>query len=735
MSYKRLLSIFAILSLTILGSLFYLQETQTRLYISAEEHFINLDNQRDTVSNMIRSARERSLLILRMSYEQDVFIREEMAEQFVEQAGVFRKNLDLFRQSFPNSSQQEQLGTIMEIVKPSSKALNSTIDLMRDGNLEQAAVIATEQVLPNQDDIIRALEDMLATISQLANREVRETLHITKENRRLLIIMIAWISALVIIGSIALYLKFRSDTTELDVIRKINDSILANAFDAIISLNENGQIFKLNRAAEALLGYTSTELTGKNIKVIAPAEIEELLASRREDTPLQNMELELSGKQGNRVPVSVSTSDTGINGDYRFTCIFHDLTEIKNAQIDLLQQKNAMDQHSIVSITDTAGNIIYVNERFCRISGYARDELLGKNHRLLNSSQNPEKYWQDFYAHINAGKTWHHQLRNKRRDGSFYWLNTTIVPFLNNDGSVKSFVSISSDITERIASEEALTRHKEQLEQIIDNRTAELLVAKETAEAANQAKSLFLANMSHELRTPMHAIQSFSTLGQKPSNLDNHEKITGFFSRIYDSAARLTKLLNDLLDLSKMEAGKLEYLFKKTQFNLAVDSVIDELGLLAGKKHQQLLVKAPQQTCNAEFDYDRILQVIRNLVSNAIKFSPEEKNILVTYNTVKDVSAFYRRENVAVPDNKSFIQLDVSDEGPGIPEAELKSIFDHFVQSSKTTTGAGGTGLGLAISREIIYNHNGVLIAGNNPQGGATFSFIIPCNQTDTHPS
>ena len=282
----------------------------------------------------------------------------------------------------------------------------------------------------------------------------------------------------------------------------------------------------------------------------------------------------------------------------------------------------------------------------------------------------------------------------------------------------------------------------EELEARVEERTRDLRRARRAAEHANQAKTEFLANMSHELRTPMHAILSFADLGIEKIDDAPPEKIRRYLERIHESGDRLLVLLNDLLDLSKLEAGMMDFTLAEND----LDSVVDEAGReLAGliKAKGLTLERWPAEGSTlAWFDHDRLLQVVRNLLSNAIKFTPEGRTIHLTF---EDRGAGGGGVGGGVADDGlapwatagSGLALTVSDEGVGIPEEDLDSIFDKFVQSSKTKTGAGGTGLGLAICKEIIEAHGGRLWARNGRFGGAAFTLVLPrdaCPLKDSAP-
>jgi len=248
--------------------------------------------------------------------------------------------------------------------------------------------------------------------------------------------------------------------------------------------------------------------------------------------------------------------------------------------------------------------------------------------------------------------------------------------------------------------------------------------AKNVAEQANQSKTEFLANISHELRTPMHSILSFSNLGIK--NLDKAPltKLQSYFSKIQESGTRLMLLLNDLLDLAKLEAGRVEFNFIDADLAKILDCCVGEREACLQERGMVVNVLPSECITMGVFDPEKIALVIVNLLSNAVKFTPEGKQIFVSI--AEDTLPAGRRKN----DQgwQKALRLVVRDEGVGIPEDEFESVFDKFIQSSKTKSGAGGTGLGLAICKEIIEGHHGRIWAENTPNGGAVFSFIIPQN-------
>ena len=215
--------------------------------------------------------------------------------------------------------------------------------------------------------------------------------------------------------------------------------------------------------------------------------------------------------------------------------------------------------------------------------------------------------------------------------------------------------------------------------------------------------------MSHELRTPLHGLLSFARFGVRRIDTAGRDKLLGYFAQIEESGGVLLRLLNDLLDLSKLEAGRHDFTFSAVNLTQRMASQIAVFDGSMAERRLSIKCRVDPALLDVRADTQRIDQVIRNLLSNAVKFAPRDSQI-----------------NIWLRNRPGVVRLSIGDRGPGIPPEELQLIFDKFAQSTATKTKAGGTGLGLSICREIIAAHHGRIGAANRSDGGARFWFELP---------
>ncbi|MEY4344661.1 MAG: hypothetical protein RL032_493, partial [Pseudomonadota bacterium] len=363
-------------------------------------------------------------------------------------------------------------------------------------------------------------------------------------------------------------------------------------------------------------------------------------------------------------------------------------------------QKYALDQHAIVSRTDAHGIITYANDKFCLISGYSRDELIGQNHRLIKSDHHPEQFYSQLWDTITSGQVWHGELCNRCKTGELYWVNATIVPLRGPDGFVKEYIGIRTDITDRKKIESSLE------------------VAKIAAEQASVSKSQFLANMSHEIRTPMNAILGMLKLLQRTLLT---EKQKDFAEKAEGAARSLLGLLNDILDFSKVEAGKMELdirTFAMAQLQRDVNVILSSS--LTTKPVYLSFEVDPAVPAQLLGDDMRLQQILVNLGGNAIKFT-EQGTVSVQVRMVMDSAGDKR------------VEFSVRDSGIGIAPQYMAHIFDGFTQAeSSTTRRFGGTGLGLAICQKLVRMMGGELKVISKLGEGSCFYFAVALPEVHT---
>ncbi|HRY14332.1 MAG TPA: response regulator [Candidatus Competibacteraceae bacterium] len=378
-----------------------------------------------------------------------------------------------------------------------------------------------------------------------------------------------------------------------------------------------------------------------------------------------------------------------------------------DAQLHKLSLTVKQSPESIV-ITNLDGCIEYVNEAFVEITGYSREEVLGKNPCILHSGKTPRATYIALWDTLARGQTWKGEFVNQRKNGSEYIEFATITPIRQADGRITHYVAVKEDITERKRLGEELDRHRHHLEELVENRTVQLAEARERAEAANRAKGVFLANVSHEIRTPLNAILGLTHLlrrdGATPEQAERLTKI--------DVAGRhLLSVINDVLDFSKIEAGKL--MLEEDDF--ALDTMLDQVRSMladaAQAKGLTIEIDCDAAPAWLRGDAAHLRQALLNYASNAVKFT--ERGAIVLRAMLLDEAG-----------HDLQVRFEVQDTGIGIFPESLSRLFEAFEQADTTTTRQhGGTGLGLAITQRLARLMGGDAGVQSEPGRGSTFWF------------
>jgi len=346
-----------------------------------------------------------------------------------------------------------------------------------------------------------------------------------------------------------------------------------------------------------------------------------------------------------------------------------------------------------IVITDREGTIEYVNPKFSELTQYSFEEAIGQNPQILNAGTQPKQHFKSLWDTILAGKEWHGEFCNRKKDGELFWELASISPIIDDTGIIRHFVAVKEDITIRKLTE------------------TNLLTAQKQAEEASKQKSQFLANMSHEIRTPMNAMIGLSELALETSLTDQQQD---YLSKIHSSSKGLLTVLNDVLDYSKIEAGKLE--LEEHLFSLP--EVIGEVGSIFVEQAKQKGLELPifLEDAVPSFlygDSSRLRQVLINLIGNGLKFT-EQGAVEITITLLGQTG------------DRVQLKFAVVDSGIGIPADKFAKLFHPFSQvESSHTRRYGGTGLGLAISSEFVEMMGGRLEVESVSGSGSTFFFIL----------
>jgi PAS domain S-box-containing protein len=354
----------------------------------------------------------------------------------------------------------------------------------------------------------------------------------------------------------------------------------------------------------------------------------------------------------------------------------------------------AVEQSSVsVMITNREGVIEYVNPFFTKLTGYSLEEVMGENPKILQSGHQSNAFYQKLWDTILSGKDWEGEMLNKKKNGDLYWEQAVISAIVNSDGMITNFVAIKEDITER----------KKMLE--------DLVAAKEKAEESDRLKSAFLANMSHEIRTPMNGIIGFADI-LKRHNLTDAER-QKYISIIEKSGARLLNIINDIIDISKIETGLMKAYIRESDVNEQIEYIYTFFKHEVNAKGIELAItdSLPINEAIIHTDREKVFAILTNLVKNAIKYTKEGS---IEFGCVK---------------KGGFLEFYVKDTGTGIPKSRQEAIFERFIQADIDDKMAlQGTGLGLSISKAYVEMLGGNIWVESKEGIGSTFYFTLPYN-------
>jgi protein-histidine pros-kinase len=509
-------------------------------------------------------------------------------------------------------------------------------------------------------------------------------------------------------GEVDFIVSSNKDVTRLKVQRdaKLAEAryakLLESTPDGMIMANPAGRIVLANSQTERLFGYARGELLGQLTEVLLPPRLrsaqtgkETPFLSVRSPGPAAAGRLELSGQRqdGSEFPIEISLSRLDVEDATLVISAIRDGSERRNVEKALRDQAQVMDLvNDAVCLRDLEGRITYWNRAAERIFGWAGREIMGRvTHDVLKTSF--PRPLEEIRSVLLADGHWEGELVHSRRDGSRLTVASRWTLQRDGDGQPMAVIELNYDITER-----------KRFEQALHEKNVEL-------QASAESKNRFLANMSHELRTPLNGIIGFAEFltDGKPGALNQKQK--EYLADILNSGRHLLQLINDVLDLSKVEANRME--LNPGPFNPAkvIEGVCAVARPLAQKKDLRLTVEIAPGLDEVVLDQQKFKQILYNLVSNAVKFTDEGGRVCVR----------------ARPQGAHRFRLEVEDTGIGIRREDLPRLFQEFEQlESGTARRYEGTGLGLALTRRIVELQGGSIEVASEAGKGSTFSVVLP---------
>ncbi len=477
-------------------------------------------------------------------------------------------------------------------------------------------------------------------------------------------------------------------------------AIVDSSHQAIVAKTKEGVITSWNGAAEKLFGFKEAEMLGHSMsELIRPEDADE--ESRILDKVIRGesagqWETRRKHKDGRLIDVSVTISpiEDSQGQIVGVSNISTDISErrkldaqLKTALRQSQEFKAALDEHAIVAITDPSGKITYVNEKFCDISKYSREELLGQDHRIVNSGFHSKEFIKDLWSTIAGGQVWSGEIRNRAKDGSVYWVETTIVPFLNDQGKPRQYMAVRADITEIKEAQEELARSNQELER-------------------------FAYVASHDLQEPLRAVAGCLDILKRNYADQLDAKAGELIHHSVDGSYRMKQLIDDLLTFSRVESrGK--------DFKLVDCSKVIEIALknLSKAIEESGVTISCGKLPSIYGDYGQLIMLFQNLVGNAIKFRRGDSPSV----------------HVDAEEDADGWVISVRDNGIGFEKQYAERIFTLF-QRLHTRREYPGTGLGLALCKRLMERHGGKIWVDSTVEVGTTFFCQFPFPQNPSIP-
>lgn len=565
-------------------------------------------------------------------------------------------------------------------------------------------MVYSEKYSKSKRSILKPIDEGISMVKERTRIEVYKD---TKLNQVLLFFIISlvlFISIVVFISFSVINKKISGQFEELQNAKAIAEEkeqefrlLFETSPDIILVQTLEGEILDCNPAGMRFLGVnTRDELKDADLSkyYLNPEDRELFYKDLKRDGFVINWEVSSKNYKNDKVSDCLVSSKIIRTKDSKSLIIswIKDISDKKAAEAIILKLSTAVSQNpAAIVITDLKGNIEYVNQQFSVISGYTYEEAIGNNPRVLNSGFHPVEFFKDMWDTILSGKTWHGEIYNKRKDGSHFWESATIAPILNDKNEIINIVAIKQDVNDRKLAEIELVESQKKLKEL------------------NDTKNKLFSIIGHDLRGPIGTLKSFIEVIIDQKMYEDTESLKQMLQVLLTSTSTTFDLLENLLLWAKSQQNEVVFKPENIDLHQIVDTNIALVTELAKIKEITIHNQIPNEQIICA-DKNMVMTVIRNLITNAIKFTGNGKNI---YLSIKE-------------DNTLFT-VSVKDEGVGISPDNLDKLFNSKESfTTAGTSGEKGTGLGLLICRDFIERHNGTITAESEPGKGTEFKFTIP---------
>lgn len=501
---------------------------------------------------------------------------------------------------------------------------------------------------------------------------------------------------------------------EMMVHKQLSDAILNTTHAVIISINTKGCVSVFNKAAEELFGYEWHEINGKNIKKLMPNPfrdkhdgfLESYLKTGKKNIIDLDREVVGQRRDGSTFPMSLRVKEINLQGRHEFIGFVENLTDKKQAEKTAIALRES--EHRYLSVVDDQENLIcrynkefilsFVNKAYCDHESKTREQLLGSS--LIEGLPKGVAAWLISSHELITKQQAIQQNEDKITliNGREEWQSWTTRGIFGEDGKLLEYQGVGMVTTSR------------------KNAEFDLLQAKNSAEEANKAKSLFLSNMSHELRTPLNAIIGFSQLLDTDEDEPLTENQQESVQLINKGGQHLLELINDILDLSAIESGKVNLSLEGVVFGNLFKEVSPFVSEMAEKRNISISLKKESTNDRVVADYMRAKQVVLNLLSNAVKYNNENGQI-----------------KVELSNTEGYLRVAIKDTGPGLSKEQQQALFTPFSRVGAERTAIEGTGIGLSLCKSIITQLQGEIGVESEVGVGSTFWFTLPLDKTQNN--